>query len=198
MEKFELKTMKQKIKSGSSADDIATMVKAILRLPFKVSQITISETGYVEWKAYVPKLEPPDGQIIEPAPEDITDLVAKLKLIEISSSKIGLNFKALATVAKMLLECSKKKPDDGIVSGMTGVGWVIGDIPTFCSWMGIKPDAPPTKFFGMPLIEDSELPSSRIMLLCARSSVSDHLEAEQGIVAAMVPYWSSNGKAKKE
>jgi len=185
-EKYEHRTMKQPIPAGSTADDLATMVKAILRLPFRVSDIHISEYGFVEWKAYVPKSDPPDGVVMEPLPADITELVSQLDLKELSGSKAALNFRSLSVVARMLMAAAKTRPDSGAVSGMAGVAWVVGSVDSFCRWMGIKPSTPPSKFFGMTLIEDSEIPKSRLMLLCARSSTSDYLEAEKGFVVAML------------
>lgn len=185
-EKYDHRTMRQPIPAGSTADDLATMVKAILRLPFRVSDIHISEQGFVEWKAYVPKSDPPDGVVMEPLPADITELVSQLDLQELSGTKAALNFRSLSVVARMMLAAAKARPDGGAVTGMAGVAWVVGSVTTFCRWMGIKPSAPPAKFFGMPLIEDQEIPDSRLMMLCARSSSSDYLEAEKGFVVAML------------
>lgn len=185
-EKYQRRTMKQPIPQGSSADDVAAMVKAILRLPFRVSDINISERGFVEWKAYIPKSEPPDGEVMEPAPVDIPELISRIDLEEISGTKVRLNFRSLAVVAKMMAAASKKSPGDGVTSGMAGVAWVTGSIKEFCRWINVKSNNPPAKFFGMPLIEDREIPSSRLVLLCARSATADYLEAEHGFVVAMV------------
>lgn len=185
-EQYQLRTMRQPIPAGSSADDIGTMVKSILRLPFRVSDIHISENGQVEWKAYVPKAEPPDGVVMDPLPAGISELVAKVELTELSGAKASLNLKSLGIVARMMLAAAKKRPDDGATSGMVGVAWVVGSLKSFCSWMGIRPSTPPSRFFGMPLIEHDELPDDRLIMLCARSSNQDHLEAEAGFIVAMI------------
>lgn len=184
-EQYQLRSMKQPIPAGSSADDVALMVKSILRLPFRVAEIQISERGFVEWKAYLPKTDPPDGIIMEPRPVDITELVSRIELSELPGGRTSLSFRSLAVVARMMLAAAKRRPEGGVVSGMAGVAWVTGDLREFCHWMRIKPNSPPSKFFGMPLIEDKEMPGDRLMLLCARSSTSDYLDAEHGFVVAM-------------
>jgi hypothetical protein len=183
---YQCKTLNQKIPVGSSADDVALMVKSILRLPFRVSDIHISEQGSVEYKVYIPNFEPPDGIVLDPLPEDIMELMAQIELEELSGTRASLNFKSLAIVAQMLLSASRKRMDNGAVSGMVGSAWVVGSTPAFCKWIGIKPGKKPTKFFGLPLIENSEFPIDRLALLCTRSLVADHLEAECGFVVAMV------------
>ena len=183
--KYELKTMTQKIPSGSAADDIATIVKSILRLPFNVSDISINPSG-VTWNMYIPKTDPPDGVVVDPTPLDISELLAKIDLTEVPGTKTGLNLRSLSIVSQMLLAASKKSPGEGLVGGMKGAAWVVGSRQEFCKWLGVKPENPPTKFFNIPLIESEELPSDRLILLCARSEQSDHLESEAGVVVAMV------------
>jgi hypothetical protein len=190
-EQHQHRKMKQTIPPGSTADDVATMVKAILRIPFRVSDIHVSELGFIEWEFHVPKSEPPDGELMEPVPIDITELMSRVKLSELSGTKATLSFRSLAIVAQMMLAATKKRLDGGVVDGLTGAAWVVGSITSFCRWLGIKPSSPPSKFLGIPLIKDVEIPSSRLILLCARSSGSDYLEAEHGFVVAMIPKDSS-------
>ena len=182
--KHELKTMTQRIPQGATADDISTIVRSILRLPFRVSEINIDSSG-VTWKVYIPKSEPPDGVVLDPTPGDITELLAKVELTEVSGTKTGLNLKSFSIISQMLFLASKKT-GEGLVSGMKGVAWVTGSSEEFCKWLGVKPKNIPTKFLNLPLIESDELPSDRLILLCARSDHSDHLESESGIVVAMV------------
>ena len=185
-EQYQLRKMKQTIPPGSTADDVAAMVKAILRIPFRVSDIHVSELGSIEWEFRVPKSEPPDGELMEPLPVDVTELMSRVELSELSGTKAALSFRSLAIVAQMMLAATKKRLDGGVVGGLTGVAWVVGSVTSFCRWMGIKPNSPPSKFLGMPLIEDIDIPVSRLILLCARSSTSDYLEAEYGFVVAMI------------
>jgi hypothetical protein len=186
-DQYQLRTMRQAIPAGSDASSIAAMVRGILRLPFQIAEINISaRKSQVEWKAYVPKSDPPDGVVLDPPPSGITELLARIELEELSGAKVSLNLRSLAIVSKMMLAAAKKRPDQGAVSGMTGIAWLVGSMKSFCSWMGIKPSSPPSKFFGMPLIEHDELPADRLVLLCGREAGVDHLEAEAGFIVAMI------------
>jgi len=186
-DQYQLRTMRQVIPEGSDANSIAAMVKGILRLPFQIAEINISaRKGHVEWKAFVPKSDPPEGIVLDPLPSGVTELLARIELQELSGTKVSLNLRSLAIVSKMMLAASKKRPDQGAVSGMTGIAWLVGSLKSFCAWLGIKPSSPPAKFFGMPLIEHDDLPADRLVLLCGREAGLDHLEAEAGFIVAMI------------
>jgi hypothetical protein len=178
-DQYQKTTQRQQIPQGATADDIGLAVKAILKVPFHVDEITINGSSReIVYSVYLPKTDPPDGMVLDPLPQSMAELLAKIDIKEIPIIKVPkINMKSLGVVSAMLMNAGREK--------MTGVGWVLGSVQSFCRWMGIKGDRPPVRFMGIPIIQVEELSVDRLLLLCARSVLSDPLDAEIGFSVAM-------------
>ena len=182
----ELRTERQVIPEGATADDVAGLVRAILSLPLTVKRITITDDGgeeaegrgEVEWEALFPKVEPPDGAIPEPPPRDLYEVLGRIKIEEVgkvNSPKIDM--KSMRLVAGLLMMAARRR--------RAGIGWMVGDASRFMEWLGAKTPKPPTRFLGIRIIERSIVPKDRLVLLMGKSSESDVLDADSGISVYM-------------
>lgn len=176
---YQLKTQSHPIPQGATADDVALAVKAILKVPFYVEEISIkAKNREISYSVHLPKTDPPDGIILDPLPQSLAELLGKLDIREVAAGKVPkINLKSMATVTAMLMGAGREK--------MTGVGWAVGSLQNFCKWIGVKADVPPARFLGIPLMTIEQLSEDRLLLLCARSVLSDPLEAEIGFAVAM-------------
>jgi hypothetical protein len=179
----ELRTQRQVIPDGATADDVASIVRAILSLPVTVKTITISDDssegrGEIVWEAYYPKVEPPDGELPHPPPEDLYEMLSQIKIEDVGRVKsTKLDMKALRIVAGLLMMAGRRR--------RAGIGWMVGDAARFMVWLGVKTSNVPTRFLGIPIIERSSIPKDRLVLLLGLSFTSDPLDADSAISIVM-------------
>jgi len=179
----ELRTERQQIPDDATADDVAAIVRAILSLPVTVKRIEIVDAGAdghpeIVWEALYPKVEPPDGEIPDPPPTDLYEVLERIpieSMEKVASPKMDM--KSMRIVAGLLMMAGRRRK--------AGVGWLVGDAARFMQWLGAKTPKPPTRFLGIQIIERQVIPKDRLVLLLGRSSLSDPLDSEAAISIAM-------------
>lgn len=175
----ELRTERQPIPDGATADDVAAVVRAILSLPVTVKKITISDEGSdgrgeIVWEALYPKVEPPDGEIPDPPPRDLYEVLGRIPIEEVKRvNSPKMDMKSMRIVSGLLMVAARRR--------RAGIGWMTGDAQRFMEWLGAKTPKPPTRFLGIQIIEQSTIPKDRLVLLMGKSSASDPLDADSGV-----------------
>ena len=178
---YDLVTDRELIPDGATADDIADIIRAILRRPLVVKSITVSaDDRNVEWTAFVPKVEPPYGEIPAPPPQNYNELMSNVGIIDFDVRRAKkVNLKALSLIAGMLFEVSRRK---GVATA-----WLVHDAKAFGAWVMRKSiKKAPTRFLGLRIVEESSLiPADRVILLAGRSVTSDPLDSTVALSLAV-------------
>ena len=131
---------------------------------------------------FVSKVGPPDGDIPEPEPGSLWDLMSVVPLTEVRVRKPRMNMKSLAKVTSMLLTASGNKETES----RAPTAWLVNSNPSeFLKWLGLRPSVTPSSFLGLPLFCVPFVEEDRLVLMCARSRKSDPLNSEQGYVLLM-------------
>ena len=169
-------------------DEVADMVRGIMCAGVSVQSIEIKTTpgegrqGQMIVDMFVPKVGPPDGEVPEPAPENMWQALQRVPLEELRLRKPRINIKALAKATSMMLLASTNLDKEARIP----VAWLVNpDLRLFLNWLGIKPKSAPVNFMGLPLIRVPHVAEERLVLMCARSRMMDPLKSEQGYVLIM-------------
>jgi hypothetical protein len=172
---YELKERSYTLRDGEGVDDICNRLIQLSSSPYPIETITVTKTAMKVSTWEPASEEPPYGGFTFDSPTSISHLLQSIELQEISPTETGINAKAMAAVAKMML--------DARAAGMAGVGWVVSDLTEFAKWIGIK--GIPIRFLDLPLLQSEELPHHRLVLLCGKSSKNDPMTASRGVITSM-------------
>lgn len=176
----ELRIQRQEIPPGATADDVAGIVRAILSLPVTVKRIEINDgmddrsQAEIVWEGYFPKAEPPDGELPEPPPADLFEVLSRVPIEEIGKVRAPkLDMRSLRVVSGLLMMAANRR--------RAGVAWLTGNGQRFMEWLGVETPEAPTRFLGARIIEHASVPADRLVLLLAKSMTSDPLDADVGL-----------------
>jgi len=188
MPKYEQMKRGWDIPLEAGPDEIADMVRGIMSSGVSVQGIEIKVTpgegrqGEMVADMFVPKMGPPDGDVPEPDPENMWQVLQRVPLEERRLKKPRINIKSLAKIASLMLMASTDLEKEARVP----VAWLVNpDLSTFLRWLGVRPKSDPVNFFALPLIRVPHVEHDRLVLMCARSRSMDPLKSEQGYVIVM-------------
>lgn len=172
---------------GSTQDDIADMLRAILSTKAAVKKVVFEVTpgrdrqGVMTVDMMVPRMGPPDGEILEPDPENLWQLISKVPFENVELRKVKMRVPAVMRSVALLGEASR-----GDHEAKIPVAWMINENPDmFLKWLGVRLENSPSIFMGLPLLKVPFVEEDRLVLLCARSRKMDPLHSERGLVLIM-------------
>lgn len=174
MSEFKLEKHVYQIESDATADDIGMKVTMILSLPFAVDSISIAK-GEIRAMVWEPDKEPPYGDIPDPPPDSLRDLLAKLELSDLNTSNLELSIDALTSMARMLIQARQESK--------AATAWVAGDVKAFCEWINVKPS--PSRILDIPIFESNVIPEDKLILLCGKTAHSNPLMSDYGVLITM-------------
>ncbi len=182
--KFEKVQKRFSIPHGATADTVAEQVRQILSMRVSVTTLVISAgggegSGEIVAEIMVPVQGPPHGEVADPDPESVWELLDKIPLEQSKIKKPRLSLDAIRRVSAVMMEASRR--------GRAPLAWLVQDQVQFSRWL--KVDAPEhkyvTQFLGLPLIVLNRVPPDKMIMLCGRSNRLDPLKAEWGYVVAL-------------
>lgn len=176
------------IPAGSTQDDIADMIRAILSTRAVVRKVVLEVTpgqerqGKILVDMLVPKIGPPDGELLEPDPENLWQLMARIPIDTVSLKKVKMRVPAVMRSVALVMQAALDTSSEARIP----VGWMINEDPTtFLKWLGVRVDAVPSVFMNLPLLRVPFVEADRLVLLCARSRKMDPIRSERGLVLMM-------------
>jgi len=173
---FKLEPKVYPLKSDEGVDDVCLKIKALAGLPFAIETITITKTT-LKVEMWVHENEAPNGELPSDDPVNLDMVMSRISFDEIQPDGESLiNLDALRVIADMLIRNRQ--------AGLAGVAWIVGDIETFCKWIGVK--KPPVRFLEIPMYQHKETGDDKLVLLGAGSSENSPLQAAYGIITTMV------------
>lgn len=175
MSQFKLEKHSYVVEKDATADDIGMKVAMILSLPFAVDSIVVSK-GEIIAMVWEPDREPPYGDIPEPPPDSLRDLLTKIELVALSSISLDINVDSLSSLARMLIQARQESK--------AATAWVAGNAKTFCEWLNVKPS--PSRILDIPLFESDAVPKDKLVLLCGKTAHSNPLSSDYGVLVTML------------
>lgn len=170
---FKLQSRKFPIKEGASIDEVADMVRLIMSIPKTLERIVIEDDIRADFWAQ--DNEPPFGELPEEEVKNLSELMGKVDTSELDVESVDINLEALSVIAGAMLEANRVRRAPS--------AWVAGSTRAFCKWLGISKS--PNRFLGIPLLELSEIPDYKLVLLCSKTYVADPLKSDKALVISM-------------
>lgn len=184
---YEKTTRSFNIPVGSNIDDIADMLRAILSTKAVVNKVVFEVTkdkdrqGVMIVDMMVPKMGPPDGEILEPDPENLWQMLHRIPLSSVDLKRVKLRVPAVMRTVALVMQAALSTSEAKVP-----VGWMVNDDPSiFMKWIGASTSAVPSIFMNLPLLRVPFVEKDRLVLLCARSRRMDPLRSERGLVLTM-------------
>jgi len=172
------------IPENATADTVAEMVRALLAVPVRISQIVIrsqSENngrGEIVVDMYVRGALPPDGDPLDSPPESLWATLLGVSLTELRpKDNSALNLDPIRAVASMLHAAA--------LDALAGVVWLVGSMERLGTWLTPKKLVRFSSLMNIPIVVMEELPEDVLVLLCARSKTTNPLEATAGFKIVM-------------
>lgn len=175
---FELRPKIIPIKEGETVDDICSKIVALAALPVSIESITITKS-VVKAEIWHPVGDDPlSSDIPDEDARTISDVLHRVTTLEVLPEKPKINVGALAVMADLLIRARM------LVPPVAGVAWVVGSAERFKEWLNLS--AIPVRLLEMPLIEYTDIPEDRLVLLCGKSSRHHVLQAVMAMTTSMV------------
>lgn len=176
------------VPSGATQDDIADMLRAILSTRAVVKKVVFEITpgqerqGIMSVEMMVPKIGPPDGELLEPDPENLWQLMSRIPLEDVNPKRVKMRVPAVMRAVALVMTAAMNFNSPA----RTPVGWMINEDPSmFLKWLGVQANTMPSIFMNLPLLRVPFVEKDRLVLLCARSRKMDPLKSERGLVLMM-------------
>lgn len=185
---YEATTRNFDIPVDATQDDIADMLRAILSTRAVIKRVVFEVTpgadkqGRMSVDMMVPKVGPPDGELLEPDPENLWQLMARIPLEDVNLKKVKMRVPAVMRSVALVMQAAT---DPGSKARVP-VGWMINeDSSLFLRWLGVHTDVAPSVFMNLPLLRVPFVEKDRLVLLCAKSRKMDPIRSERGLVLTM-------------
>lgn len=177
------------IRPGATQDDIADMLRAILSTRAVVKKVIFEATpgqerqGTMTVEMLVPKVGPPDGELLEPDPENLWQLMSRIPMEDVNPKRVKMRVPAIMRSVALIMQASLNHKEKARIP----VGWMINEDPSmFLKWLGVQSvNAAPSIFMNLPLLRVPFIEKDRLVLLCARSRKMDPIKSERGLVLTM-------------
>lgn len=176
------------IPTGATQDDIADMLRALLSTKAVVRKVVIEVTpgqgrqGKMTVDMLTPKIGPPDGEILEPDPENLWQMMSRIPLTTPDLRKVKMRVPAVMRSVALIMQAALSAESEARIP----VGWMINEDPTiFMKWLGLRLSIMPSVYMNLPLLRVPFVEKDRLVLLCARSRRMDPVRSERGLVLQM-------------
>ena len=173
---------------GASQDDIADMLRAILSTKAIVRKVVFEVTtgqgrqGKMSVDMLTPNIGPPDGDILEPDPENLWQMMNRIPLSTPNLKKVKMRVPAVMRSVALIMQASLSTESEARIP----VGWMINEDPTILlKWLGLRLTVMPSVYMNLPLLRVPFIEKDCLVLLCARSRRMDPILSERGLVLQM-------------
>lgn len=176
------------IPKGATQDDIADMLRAILSTRAAIKKVVLEVTPGQEQQGkmfvdmMVPKVGPPDGELLEPDPENLWQLMSRISMTDVNLKKVKMRVPAVMRSVALVMQAAQDTSSEARVP----VGWMINEDPSlFLKWLGVRVNTMPSVYMNLPLLRVPFIEKDRLVLLCAKSRKMDPIRSERGLVLTM-------------